>query len=126
MKYFKNIFIQLIQNLITLTMFEDEIFSKLNQCKPKKLENDEEYTTTMDYRISIKEFLEDFTLNYGFNFIFNEILYPEFKNVVSKIKEDIKNIKYWNKLENLLFIFLCISKEINHDEQLLDNVIIFF
>ena len=126
MKYFKNIFIQLIQNLITLTMFEDEIFSKLNQCKPKKLENDEEYTTTMDYRISIKEFLEDFTLNYGFNFIFNEILYPEFRNVVSKIKEDIKNIKYWNKLENLLFIFLCISKEINHDEQLLDNVIIFF
>ncbi len=126
MKYFKNIFIQLIQNLITLTMFEDDIFLKLNQSKPKKLENDEEYTNTMDYRIAIKELLEDFIVNYGFNFIFNEILFPEFKIVVSKIKDDVKNIKLWNKLENILFIFLCISTEIKPDEGLLDNLTVFF
>ena len=126
MRYFKNIFIQLIQNLIFLTIFEDDIFSKLNQCKTKKLENDEDYNNTMDFRNSIKDFLKDFTLNYGFNFLFNEILYPEFINIISKIKEDPKNLILWNKLENLLYIFSCISKEINPKEKSFDNVIIFF
>ena len=126
MKYFKNMFIQLIQNLISLTMFEDDIFSQLNQCKTKKLEDDDEYNSTIDFRESIKQFLEDFTSNYGFNFIFNEILYPEFTNIISKIKEDTKNLKLWNKLENILYIFSCISKEINPKDKSFDNVIILF
>ena len=126
MLIFKNMFIQLIQNLVFLTKFEENIFSALNISRTKKLENDDEYNYTMDYRVSIKLFLEDFTLNYGFNFVYNEIIYPEFVNIISKIKENQKNINLWNKLENILFIFSCISKEIKVKDKSFENVKILF
>ena len=126
MKTFKNMFIQLIQNFIFLTKFEENIFTQLNISRTKKLENDDEYNYTIDYRSSIKVFLEDFTINYGFNFVFNEIVYPEFVNIISKIKDNVKNINLWNKLENILFIFSCIAKEINIRSKSFENVLILF
>ena len=41
MELFKNMFIQLIHNLIYLTKFEENIFEELNKTKTKKLENKE-------------------------------------------------------------------------------------
>lgn len=123
---FGNIFIQLIQNIIFLTKFEENIYKKLNISKRIELENDEEYNSTNDYRKQTLDFLEDFTLNYGFNFIFERIIFPEFKNIVSKIKENQTNINLWNKLENILFIFSCISKEIDVKDKSFNDVSILF
>ena len=123
---FDNIFIQLIQNIIFLTKFEENIYKRLNESKTRVLENDEEYTSTKDYREQAKDFLEDFTLNYGFIFIFERILFPEFKNIISKIKENQENINLWNKLENILFIFSCISKEISPNSKSFNDVTILF
>ena len=126
MELFKNMFIQLIHNFIFLTKFEDDIFKELNISRTKNLENKDEYNYTIDYRLPIKELLEDFTLNYGFDFIFGDIIFPEFSNIVSKIKENPKNISLWNKLENILYIFSCISKEIDPKNKSFNNVIRLF
>ena len=126
MELFKKMFIQLIHNFIFLTKFEDDIFKELNISRTKNVENNDEYNYTIDYRVPIKEFLEDFTLNYGFEFIFSEIIFPEFSNLISKIKENPKNITLWNKLENILYIFSCISREIDPKCKSFDNVIRLF
>ena len=126
LKIFKNMFLQLIQNLIILTKFEDNIFTQLNNSHSTKLEDDDEYNGTIDYRTAISEFLDDFIYNYGFSMVFDEIVFPEFKNIISKIKENQKNISLWNKLENILYIFSCISKEINTQDKSFENVSILF
>ena len=126
MSIFKNMFIQLIHNIIFLTKFDDEIFVKLNQSKPKALKNDDDYTYAMDFRNSVKEFLEDFVSNYGFNFVFEEILYPEFTKIISNINQNKENMKLWCKLENILYIFSCICKEINVNDNSFNNVITLF
>ena len=126
MKNFKNIFTQLINNFIFLTKFDDEIFSKLNVTFTKKLYNNDDYNRTLDFRKAAKELLNDFVLNYGFNFIFSNLLFPEFKNIISKIRENPKNITNFCKLENLLFIFSCISKYIDSEEPYFENVLTLF
>ena len=60
MNNFKKIFLQLILNLINLTKFEDEIFIKLNKSSKKDLSSNDEYNNTIDFRSSIKNFLEIF------------------------------------------------------------------
>ena len=127
MNNFKNMFIQLILNFICLTKFDDEIFEKLNISKTKALKNDDEYNTIIDFREEAKNFLGDMADRYGFNFIFDDILFPEFKKVVEKIKENQNNITYWSKMENLLYIFSCICKYLNTKDKNFENVkIIFF
>ena len=103
-----NLFESLIKNLIALTKFDDNVFKKLNVSKIKKLKDDDEYNNTLDYRHSIKGFLEDFSNIYGFNFIFNDIIYPEFNNIIMNIKQNQKDISLWCKLENILYILSCI------------------
>ena len=125
MKIFRNMFFQLILNLINLTKFDDEIFSKLNISKTKFLSSNDEYNNTLDFRSSTKDIIEDFIDNYGFNFIFNEILFPEFNKLILKIKENQKEINNWCKMENIIYIFSCMIKYINMEEELNENVIIF-
>ena len=125
LKIFKNIFLQFLLNLINLTKFEDEIFGKLNITKTKFLSSDDDYNNTLDFRTSTKDIIEDFIDNYGFNFIFNEILFPEFNKIILKIKENQKEINNWCKMENLLYIFSCMIKFINNEEESNENVIIF-
>ena len=124
---FKNIFQDLIKNLINLMKFEDKIFTKLNTSKTKVFKDDDEYNNTLDYRYSIKPFLEDFCDNYGFNFLFNEIIYPEFNNIILNIKQDQNNISLWGKLENILYSISCIMrvisvKEKENNEKIFDNL----
>ena len=126
MNNFKKIFVQLILNLINLTKFEDEIFIKLNKSKTKELSSNDEYNNTIDFRSSVNYFLENFLECYGFNFIFDEILFPEFNKIVLKIKENQNNISHWCKMENLLYIFLCTAKYIDGNVKSFDNVIILF
>ena len=126
MNNFKKIFVQLILNLINLTKFEDEIFTKLNKSKTKELSSNDEYNNTIDFRSSVNYFLENFLESYGFNFIFDEILFPEFNKIVLKIKENQNNISHWCKMENLLYIFLCTAKYIDENVNSFDNVIILF
>ena len=125
MNIFKNIFIQLILNLINLTKFEVDIFSKLNITKTKFLSSNDEYNNTLDFRISAKDIIEDFINNYGFNFIFNEILFPEFNKIILKIKENQKNINNWCEMENLIYIFSCMIQFLNMEEESNENIIIF-
>ena len=126
MELFKSMFIKLIHNLIFLTKFEENIFEELNKTRTSKLENNEEYNITIDYRNSIKDFLEDFTYNYGFNMIFIDIIFPEFKTIINKIKENEKNLTLWNKLENILYIFSCFAKEIDVKDKSFEIVQILF
>jgi hypothetical protein len=126
MKKMKNIFIQLILNFMCLTKFDDEIFLKLNSNKTKIFQNHEEYNITLDFRRAARELLKDFVQNYAFDFIFIDILYPEFEKVVQKIKENQNNINNWCKLENILFIFSCIIKYSYSDEPSFKNVEILF
>ena len=126
MKKMKNIFIQLILNFMCLTKFDDEIFLKLNSNKTKIFQNHEEYNITLDFRRAARELLKDFVQNYAFDFIFIDILYPEFEKVVQKIKENQNNINNWCKLENILFIFSCIIKYSYSDDPSFKNVEILF
>ena len=126
MKNFKNMFLQLLLNFIILTKFDDEIFEKLNIKKTKALKQDDEYNKTIDYRESAKDMLINFINNYHFNFIFDELLFPEFKKVVNKIKEDQKNISHWCKMENLLYIFSCICEYSKPSDANFENVKIVF
>ena len=125
MKIFKNIFINFIKNLIFLTKFDDNIFNKLNHNKTKKLESNEEYNNIIEYRYCIKPFLDDFCCHYGFYFIFNEIIFPEFNDIIEKIKHNQKDLNAWCKLENILYIFSCVIRVIDFKEnnnQYLKNV----
>ena len=124
-KTFKKMIIQLILNIINLTKFEDQIFSKLNVSKTKVLNSDDDYKTTLDFRESAKEILQDFLQYYQFSFFFEEIIFPEFNKIIVKIKENQKEIIYWCKLENLLYIFSCLIKYIDIQNEPLENVIIF-
>ena len=126
MKNFKNLFKQLISNFIILSKFDDEIFSQLNITLTKKLCDNDDYNRTLDFREALKEVLNDFTLNYGFNFIFSDILFPEFKNIVLKIKENPQNINNFCRFENLLFVFSCICKYTNSEDPSFENVTILF
>ena len=126
MKNFKNLFMQLINNFIILSKFDDEIFSQLNIALTKKLYNNDDYNRTLEFRSATKEVLNDFVNNYGFNFIFSDILFPEFKKIVLKIKENPKNINNFCKFENLLYIFSCISKYTNLEDPSFENVIILY
>lgn len=103
-KNMPNLFQELIMNLINLTKFDDDVFKKLNKSKIKALKDDDDYNNTLDYRHPIKNFLEDFCNIYGFNFIFNDIIYPEFNNIILNIRQNQKDISSWCKLENILYI----------------------
>ena len=111
--------------------FDVEIFKKLNTSKTKEFKNDDIYNDTMDYRHFIQPFFEDFCLNYGFNFIFNEIIYPEFNIIILNIKQNQKDISLWCKLENILYSISCIIRVINikdkeKNEKIFDNLNIVF
>ena len=123
MESFKNIFIQFFLNLMNLTKYEDDVFSKLNLSKTKALASNDDYNNTEDYRYIAKEIIEDFIENYGFNFIFVEIIFPEFNKVILKIKENQKEISSWGKMENILYIFSCSIEYINENDPI-DNVLI--
>ena len=114
---FKNIFIALIKNLIDLMKFDDKIFKKLNTSKTKVFKDDDLYNDTLDFRHNIQPFFEDFCENYGFNFIFNEIIYPEFNIIILNIKQNQKDISLWCKLENILYSISCIMRVINIKEK---------
>ena len=126
MQNYRNIFTQLIMNFIIITKFEDEIFIKLNKTRTKVMKNDDEYNTIIDFRSAAKEILENLVDNYGFNFIFEHILFPEFKKIILKIKENQILITNWCKLENLLYIFSCICKYAKPTEPSFENVKILF
>ena len=126
MKNFKNLFLKVISNFINLTKFDDQIFAKLNITKTKALKDDDEYNKTLDYRYAAKELLINFIENYELNFIFDDLLFPEFVKVVNKIKENQNNLNSWCKMENLLFIFSCICKYSKTSDKNIKNVIILF
>ena len=60
------------------------------------------------------------------NFIFDDLLFPEFVKVVNKIKENQTNLNSWCKMENLLFIFSCICNYSKTSDKNFSNVIILF
>ena len=126
MKNFKNLFLKIILNFISLTKFDDEIFAKLNIVKTKALKNDDEYNKTLDYRDAAKEILINFVDNYGLDFIFDDLLFPEFIKVVNKIKENQKSTNSWCKMENLLYIFSCIGKYSKTTDKNFEKVIVLF
>jgi hypothetical protein len=85
----------------------------------------------LDFRYSVKTFLEDFCQNYGFNFLFNEIIYPEFNAIILNIKQAQKDISLWCKLENILYAVSSIMRVINvkdkeNNKKIFDNLIILF
>ena len=114
---FKNIFQDLFKNLIILTKFEKNIFKTLNKSKRKALKNDDDYNNTLDYRDTIKNFLENFSLNLGFDFIFDEILYPEFNNIILSIKLNQQDLSLWCYLESILYILSCIIITIKTEDK---------
>ena len=126
MKNFKNLFLKIILNFITLTKFDDQIFAKLNISKTKALKNDDEYNKTLDYRDAAKEILINYIENYELYFIFDDLLFPEFVKVAKKIQENQSNLNSWCKMENLLFIFSCICKYSKTSDKNFENVITLF
>ena len=126
---FENIFVEFIRNLTFLTKFDDNIFEKLNILDEEILENNEEYEEyiiTSDFRNVIYDILDNFTKNYRYYFIFDKIIYPEINIIIEKIKESKNNIKLLCKLENLLYFFSCIGKDINLENKLNNKIIILF
>ena len=126
MDNFKTLFTHAILNFICLTKFDDEIFSKLNVSKTKELQNNDEYNMTLTFRSATPELLKDFVQNYGIDFVFDDILYPEFEKVILKIKENRNNVNNLCKLENLLYIFSFIPKYINIEEPSFEKMLNIF
>ena len=125
--HFGNIYKDLIKNLIALMKFDDDMFKKLNRSKTKNFKNDDEYNNVLDYRHAIKNFLEDFSNVYGFSFIFNDIIFPEFNKIILNIKQNQKDISLWCKLENILYSLSCIIiildvKEKEKNENIFQNL----
>lgn len=86
-----------------------------------------EYEVSNDIQNTMRIMIEDFTSNYGYDSIFDNLLYPINNEIVLKIKEYQHNISLWNTFENLLFIFPCITRDINQKENKIpDNVLIIF
>ena len=126
LKNYKGLFTQMIMNFISLTQFDDLIFAQININPIISMQNNEEYNIILDFRKATSDLLKDFVINYEFEFIFSEILFPEFKNVVSKMKENPKNINNFSKFENLLFAFSSICRYINIEGPSFQNVLILF
>ena len=126
MDNFKTLFTHAILNFICLTKFDDEIFSKLNVSKTKELQNNDEYNMALTFRSATPELLKDFVQNYGIDFVFDDILYPEFEKVILKIKENRNNVNNLCKLENLLYIFSFIPKYINIEEPSFEKMLNIF
>ena len=121
---FRNIFINLMINLISLTRYENDVFAKLNVSHTNSLNNDDDYNNIKDYREIVKDIIEDFVYYYNYTFLFDDILFPEFKTIINKIKENQKEIANWSKMENLLYIFSCIIKDIDIKDKSINKVII--
>ena len=115
---FKQTFIQLIKNMINLMTFPYDIFKLLNENKTKKLKQYDDYINIKDYRYSIKIFLTNFTRSYTFNFVYINVIFPEFKKTVERIKENPNNLNHWSKFESILcalssIVELVKEKELN-------------
>ena len=123
MAQFKDIFIQLIKNMIELMKFPSHVFQLLNEKKTKYLKQDDEYNNIKDYRENLNSFLSDFTRIYSFNFVYNNIIYPEFLNTVQNIKENSNNLNHWSKFEAILYTFSCISELVTLKEMNSLNVL---
>ena len=121
-----NIFLQLTLNVISLTKFDNEIFSNLNEKKTKALSNEQEYEKTLDFRDAAKDLLKIPIDFYGFNFFFDSIIFPEFKKIINKIKENQADISNWCKIENILYIFSCTCQYFKLDDPCYENIIVFF
>ena len=121
---FKTIFINLMINFMNLTKYENDVFAKLNVSHTNSLNNDDDYNNIKDYRDVIKDIIEDFIYYYNYTFLFDDILFPEFKKLINKIKENQKEISNWSKLENLLYIFSCFIKNVDIKDNSIDNIII--
>ena len=124
MAQFKDIFIQLIKNMIELIKFPSHVFQLLNEKKTKYLKQDDDYNNIKDYRENLNSFLSDFTRIYSFNFVYNNIIYPEFLNTVQNIKENSNNLNHWSKFEAILYTFSCISELVTPQEMNSLNVLI--
>ena len=124
MRQFKEIFIQLIKNMINLMTFPNDIFKLLNENSTKKLKQYDDYINIKDYRYSIKNFLSNFAKIYTFNFVYSNIIYPEFKKTVERIKENPNNLNHWSKFESILCALSSIVEVIKENE--LDSLNIVF
>ena len=121
---FKQIFIQLIKNMINLMTFPYDIFKLLNENKTKKVKQYDDYINIKDYRYSIKNFLTNFTRSYTFNFVYINIIYPEFTKTVERIKENPDNLNHWSKFESILCALSSIVELIKEKE--LDSLNVIF
>ena len=115
MNIFKNYFIQLFLNIFDLIVFDEDIFVKLNKQKTSSLHDDEQYNDIKDFRYSAKDIMKDFLEYYGFEFIFNEIVFPQFEKTTSEIQKNPNSIHLWSKLESLVYIFSCMTSFINEE-----------
>ena len=109
---FKDLYIQFIVNTLKLIQFNDELFIHLNKQKTSSLKHDEDYLEVIKYRKTIQGALNQFAREYGFNFIYDNIIYPQFMIVVSEIKAVPTSTSLWSRFESLLFMFMCVCNKL--------------
>ncbi len=97
---------------IKLVKFEDNVFNQLNTSKTNSLKNDDAYTNTVKYRKTIKDFFKDMVNQLGFNFFYNNILFPAMSSTIAEIRKNVSNTTGWAILESLLFCFESICRSI--------------
>lgn len=115
---FKDMYIQFIMNTLSLVQFPDDLFIELNKQRTKYFKKDDEYSAIKNFRESIEGILGNFANEYGFNFVYDNVIYPQFNSVVSEIKQSPTNTSLWSRFETLLFAFESICSEIPIDNDM--------
>jgi len=101
--------VETLMGLMKFFKFDDDIFTGLNQKKKKEYINDDSFTTTVEYRDSLKFFFQDFANFFSFSFFYDKILLPQISIVGSQLEKSPTNINLWCCLEALLYCFYCIA-----------------
>ena len=112
MNTFKNIYMIYLNNIMLLTLYDQKFFIKLNNSNIESLNEDENYTSINDYRNAANDIFQNFVCLYGYDMLINELIFPKINEIIKWLSNNAWDISGWAKLENYLYIFLCVVKNL--------------
>jgi len=112
MNTFKNIYMLYLNNVISLTIYDTKIFDELNNSNLESLNNNETFNSVNDYRNAANDIFEDFLRYYSYDMLIEELIFPKINKITKRLSKNDCDISSWCNLENYLFIFFCVVKNI--------------
>ena len=69
-------------------------------------------TSVNDYRNAANDIFQNFVYLYGYDMLINELIFPKISQIIKWLSNNDWDMSGWCKLENYLYIFLCVAKNI--------------